>query len=70
MFLFLAIMSSLAQDGRPKPQAFDEFEVTGEIQKPEAFVTYNRENLNKSYELDLRESFIPKILESIKKSPF
>ena len=70
MILFLSIMSALAQDGRPKPQAFDEFEVTGEIQKPEAFVTYNRENLNKSYELDLRESFIPKILESIKKSPF
>ena len=63
---FFLIDECSCSDGRPKPQAFDESEVTGEIQKPDGFVTYNRENLNKSYELDLRESLYQKYLRALR----
>jgi len=43
--------------------------IEGRIQKPEAFYILQRSNLN--YEsLELKRSFIPNILESVKKEPF
>ena len=43
--------------------------VEGRIQKPQAFYILQRSNLN--FEgLDLNQSFIPKIVESIEKDPF
>ena len=63
---------------RPKPAApagqggiirLDEEVIEGRIQKPEAFYILQRSNLN--YEsLELKRSFIPNILESVKKEPF
>ena len=47
----------------------DEEVIEGRIQKPEAFYILQRSNLN--YEsLELKRSFIPNILESVKKDPF
>lgn len=48
----------------------DEFVVEGEVQKPEVAVFITRQNLNKAYELELKESFLPKIIESIEHEPF
>ena len=43
--------------------------VEGRIQKPQAFYILQRSNLN--FEgLELKQSFIPKIIESVKKAPF
>lgn len=43
--------------------------VEGRIQKPQAFYILQRSNLN--FEgLELKQSFIPKILESVEKKPF
>ena len=43
--------------------------VEGRIQKPQAFYILQRSNLN--FEgLELKQSFIPKIIESVKKPPF
>lgn len=44
--------------------------VEGEVQKPEIAVFITRQNLNKAYELELKESFLPKIVESVEKAPF
>ena len=48
----------------------DEFVVVGEILKPEITVVISRENLNKSYELRLEESFLDRIIESVRHEPF
>ena len=46
------------------------FEVQGKIQVPKINIPILKKNLDKAYELKLRESFIPKIKESMKKKPF
>jgi hypothetical protein len=43
--------------------------VEGRIQKPQAFYILQRSNLNFE-SLELRQSFIPKIIESVEKDPF
>jgi len=44
--------------------------VEGEVQRPEIAVFITRQNLNKAYEMELKESFLPKIIESVEKAPF
>jgi hypothetical protein len=56
--------------GGAAPQSFEEFVVVGEVLKPEITVVISRENLNKAYELQLDESFLDKIVESVKRAPF
>lgn len=47
----------------------DAIKVEGRIQKPQAFYILQRSNLN--FEgLELKQSFIPKIIESVNKDPF
>ena len=49
----------------------DEAEViVGEVQKPDVTVVISRENLNKAYELELDESFLQKIVDSVESDPF
>ncbi len=48
----------------------DDFEVKGKVQKPEITIFVTRQNLNPEYDLELRESFIPKIVESAEEKPF
>ena len=57
---------AFAQD-QPVSEFDDEggFVVQGEVQKPEVFMLINRNNASKAYELELRESFVPKILEML-----
>ena len=51
-------------------QMFEDFSIKGEIQRPDVNIFIVKMNLDKAYELKLRESFIPKIKESMKKKPF
>lgn len=44
--------------------------ITGEVLKPEVTVVISRENLNKNYELELKESFLQKIIDSVEQPPF
>jgi len=62
--LVIALFAGVAE---AKPM---DFEVVGEVQKPEVTVFISRENLNKSYDLRLEESFLKKIVESVKHPPF
>lgn len=48
----------------------DEFVIVGEILKPEITVVISRENLNKAYDLKLEESFLDRILDSVRSAPF
>lgn len=48
----------------------DDTVIEGEVQKPEVAVFITRQNLNKAYELELKESFLPKIIESVESDPF
>lgn len=61
--------AALAQS-RGRRITFEEIEVKGKVQKPEITIFISRQNLNPEYNLDLRQSFVPKILESIDKKPF
>lgn len=53
-----------------KPLVIEPIELEVEIKKPEIPIFMNRENLNTDYRLVLKESFLPKIVESIEKKPF
>jgi len=45
------------------------FKIEGQIQKPQAFYILQRSNLN--FEgLELKNSFVPKIIKSVEQSPF
>lgn len=60
-----------AQDrGRPRRVIrLEETRIEGRIQKPQAFYILQRSNLN--FEgLELKNSFVPKIIESVDKEPF
>ena len=49
---------------------FETVDITGEVQKPEITILISRENLDTNYELTLRESFVPRIIESVERRPF
>lgn len=40
------------------------------IQKPEIQILITKRNLTPKYELDLKESFLPQIVEAAEKKPF
>jgi hypothetical protein len=60
---------ALAQSQERKVIRLEAIKVEGRIQKPQAFYILQRSNLN--FEgLELKQSFVPKILDSVKKAPF
>ena len=55
--------------GGPRVIQREEFQIEGEVQKPNAFYILNRSNLG--YEvLDLRTSFLREIVQSVDDRPF
>lgn len=69
----LSSTAVLAQDGeRPRRRnviRLSETTIEGRIQKPQAFYILQRSNLN--FEgLELKRSFIPKIVQSVDEAPF
>ena len=67
--LLFAFTSSAAH-AQSAGLTFEELVIEGEVQKPEITVVISRENLNKAYIIELKESFLHKILESVRKAPF
>ena len=47
----------------------EEFKIEGKIQKPEAFFFYQKSTINYDWQ-ELKQDFIPKILDSVSKAPF
>lgn len=71
----LSAAAATAQEGdnrRTRPRKvirIEETRIEGRIQKPQAFYILQRSNLN--FEgLELKNSFVPKIIESVEKAPF
>jgi len=69
LMLFLAWSVGVAH-AQSAGLTFEEIVIEGEVQKPEITVVISRENLNKAYLIELKESFLHKILESVRKAPF
>ena len=49
---------------------FEETVIEGEVRKPEVTVYISQQNLNDKYRLELRESFLDRIVESVEHPPF
>lgn len=49
---------------------FEETVIEGEVRKPEVTVYISQQNLNDKYQLELRESFLDRIVESVEHPPF
>lgn len=58
-----------SQSSGRKVVRISEVRIEGRIQKPQAFYILQRSNLN--FEgLELKNSFVPKIIKSVEKAPF
>jgi hypothetical protein len=65
----LAPADASAQVRRRKVIRLDTMKIEGRIQKPQAFYILQRSNLN--FEgLELKNSFVPKIIKSVESAPF
>jgi hypothetical protein len=76
-----AAAAAPAADGAPKVKVekgaggkkiyriTDEIRIEGKIQKPEAFFFYQKSSINYDWQ-ELKQDFIPKILDSVSRSPF
>ncbi len=65
----LAAPAASAQDRRVR-LLLEEEKIVGKVQKPEVQMFISRQNLNTDATLVLRESFVPRIVESLEKRPF
>ena len=72
LFVVVSTSAALAQDGKkrqPRVIQLEEIVIEGRVQKPNAFYILNRSNLG--YEvLELRTSFLRKVVRSVQKEPF
>jgi len=70
VFLFIFVLFAHARPAWSKKVIrLEALKVEGRIQKPQAFYILQRSNLNFEA-LDLKQSFIPKILKSLEEEPF
>lgn len=72
LFMAMSTTAALAQGGKkrqPRVIQLEEIIIEGRVQKPNAFYILNRSNLG--YEvLELRTSFLRKVVRSVQKEPF
>ena len=72
LFVAMSTTAALAQCGKkrqPRIIQLEEIVIEGRVQKPNAFYILNRSNLG--YEvLELRTSFLRKVVRSVQKEPF
>lgn len=66
--VLLASSAALGSSFKFSDQDVDE--IIGEVQKPDVTVVIARENLNKSYNLELEESFLDRIVRAVERPPF
>ncbi len=70
LVVFLLFWGSAPADAQTRRLVFEEISVEGRVQKPVIDIFMRRQNLHTDYKLELRESFLPKIIESVEKKPF
>ena len=74
VFVFGCAGTAMGQDTETVPLNLDKeeegFVIIGKEHLPDFTVLIDRENLSKAYDLELKESFLPKIIEAVKNRPF
>ena len=70
LVLFLMLFAPPTADAQTRRLVFEEISVEGRVQKPVIDIFMRRQNLHADYKLELRESFLPKIIKSVEKKPF
>lgn len=68
--LLAAILATPARADDSKVLKMKDTTVVGKIQKPEIAILITKQNLDPPYDLQLKESFVPRILESVEQKPF
>jgi len=70
-FIFLLLLQAFAQEEEDAGGNTLEtgFVVQGEIQRPDLTILMAKDDVTESYELQLTDSFLPKILESLERYP-
>ncbi len=68
VFVSLAATTAFAQQRRVL--LLEEEVIKGEVQKPTVTLFVSRQNINTDATLELRESFVPRIVESVEERPF
>ena len=66
----LAALAPLAMAQGRRITITEDDKIIGEIQRPDVPMIILRSNLDQGYDLVLRESFLPKIIESVDQRPF
>ncbi len=65
-----SLVPSAAQEGGALDFNPNDFVVEGKVQKPEVVVVISRENLDKGFQIVLKESFLDRIVEATAEPPF
>lgn len=68
LFSVLFLVGQAAAQGRGL--TFKEEKLVVKIPKPELQILITKQNLTPRYDLELRESFLPKIVEAVQHKPF
>ena len=68
--LAFAALAPLAMAQGRRITITEDDKIIGEIQRPDVPMIILRSNLDQGYDLVLRESFLPKIIESVDQRPF
>jgi hypothetical protein len=68
--LAVAALAPLALAQGRRITITEDDKIIGEIQRPDVPMIILRSNLEQGYDLVLRESFLPKIIESVDQRPF
>lgn len=66
----LALVAGGVARAQSRRLVFEETVIEGKVQKPEITIFITRQNLDEGYDLVLRESFVPRIVDSVEKKPF
>jgi hypothetical protein len=65
-----AVIGSVASAQSRTVLLLEEEVIKGEVQKPTVTLFVSRQNINTDATLELRESFVPRIIESVEEKPF
>lgn len=68
--LLLVALATPPTDAQTRRIVIEEEVITGKIRKPEVTLFIARQNLDTGYTLELRKSFVDKVVQSVDKKPF
>ena len=70
LLVLAAALAAHPADAQTRRIVIEEEVITGKIRKPEVTLFVARQNLDTDYQLELRKSFIPRVVKSVEKKPF